>query len=122
MRHPLSLSCTLRSVRRERLSERLDQRNHHKLLKVCITQMRGIISGIILAPKLVSRQIFATLLKWSLAEISAIAKFARNKANFHWILRMLENITLPAEIFASQIFIRKCRKNLDLAHITRCTV
>ena len=31
-------------------------------------------------------QIFATLLKWPLAEISAIAKFARHEADFHWIL------------------------------------
>ena len=31
-------------------------------------------------------QIFATLLKWLLAEISAIAKFSRHKANLHWIL------------------------------------
>ena len=31
-------------------------------------------------------QIFATLLKWPLAEISAIAKFARYEADFHWIL------------------------------------
>ena len=50
-------------------------------------------------------QIFATLLKWPLAEISAI-----------------KNFSLPAEIFASLTFIRKFRKNLDLAHITRCTV
>ena len=31
-------------------------------------------------------QIFAKLLKWPLAEISAIAKFARHEANLHWIL------------------------------------
>ena len=31
-------------------------------------------------------QIFATLLKWPLAEISAIAKFARHEADLHWIL------------------------------------
>jgi len=31
-------------------------------------------------------QIFATLLKWLLAEISAIAKFVRLEADFHWIL------------------------------------
>ena len=30
-------------------------------------------------------QIFATLLKWPLAEIFAIAKFARKEADFHWI-------------------------------------
>ena len=27
-----------------------------------------------------------TLLKWPLAEISVIAKFARHEADFHWIL------------------------------------
>jgi len=77
-------------------------------------------------------QIFATLLKWPLAEISAIAKLARHKADFHWILCQknalakfysLENIRISLwKIFASRTFIRKFRKSLDLAHITRCTV
>ena len=78
-------------------------------------------------------QNFATLLKWPLAEISAIAKFARYEADLHWILcqesvepnlltRKYKNFSLLAEIFASLTFIRKFRKNLDLAHITRCTV
>ena len=31
-------------------------------------------------------QIFATVLKWPLAEISAIAEFATHEANLHWIL------------------------------------
>ena len=53
-------------------------------------------------------QIFATLLKWPLAEIFAIAKFARKEADFHWILcqenawakflrtRKYKNFSLPA--------------------------
>jgi len=53
-------------------------------------------------------------------KFSAIAKFARHEADFHWILCQenawakfysLKNIriSLPAEIFASQTFIRKFR-------------
>ena len=38
------------------------------------------------------------------------------------LTRKYKNFSLPAEIFASLAFIRKFRKNLDLAHITRCTV
>ena len=60
----------------------------------------------------------ATLLKWPLAKISAIAKFARQEADFHWILCQenawkYKNFSRPA---ASRT---NFAKNLDLAHITR---
>ena len=66
-----------------------------------------------------------------------IAKFARDLIDYSvllWILcqendlteafltRKYKEFSPPAEIFASRAFICKFRKNLDLAHITRCTV
>jgi len=71
-----------------------------------------------------------TLLKWPLAEISAIAKFARHEADFHGycVKRLLgcslKNIKIP--LFQQKFLQVKpsfanFAKNLDLVHITLCT-
>ena len=51
----------------------------------CLSRQDGYI-GYHTAGYCCEVQIFAKLLKWYLAEISAIAKFARHGADLHWIL------------------------------------